>query len=412
CHYLRSHPRFEPSNPQLGTQMPMRSRTFLAALASAAVLSFVLSGCGASDHREDARASSLGGDSAAWRAGSEWRLVEAARIGADDADGPYAFANIIAIALDPLERVWVADGHQNEIRVFDAGGKHVRTIGRKGSGPAEFNGITGMAWARDGNLWVQDGGNARFAVYDTAGKLVTTRPRPSTITMTPWPGGFDAEGRLYDIGARTAPDGSASTVIVRSDGVQPPSDTFALPAFEEEYFEVSRTSGANVSTSRILIPFTGSLSWALSPTGHVWVANTSKYRIERHAFSGGGDRVVERKVRPVPVTAKDRDGMIQHYEGFIQQGGKIDVSRIPDHQPALNRFFFDDTGNLWVNAVLGRSEPRGHDVFDPSGTYLGRVKMPVRAAIKTIQGDRVAAVATDSLDVQSVVLLRIVKPGA
>jgi hypothetical protein len=141
------------------------------------------------------------------------------------------------------------------------------------------------------------------------------------------------------------------------------------------------------------------------------VANTSRYRIERHAFSGGVDRVVERKVRPVPVTAADRDGMIEAYGEFLKQGGKIDVSRIPDHQPALNRFFFDDTGNLWVSPALGRSERRGLDVFDPSGTYLGRVTMPIRASIKTVHGNRMAAVATDSLDVQSVVLLRIVKPG-
>jgi sugar lactone lactonase YvrE len=344
----------------------------------------------------------------AWRAGEEWRLVEETRIGAVD-EGPAAFGSIVDVALDPMGRVWVADGRQHQIRVFDTLGNHVRSVGRKGGGPADFAGISGVEWGPDGRLWVLDGGNARFAVYDTAGTLLETHARNSILTTTPWPGRFDVENRLYDVAGSLERDGSVSTLVVRSAAGALPRDTFRVPRFEPELFKVTGGDARNRIVTEINVPFTGNQFWGIDSHGYVWIANTARYRIERHRFDGQIDRFVERPHIPVPVSARDRSRMLENYREFIRHGGKIDESRIPRNHAALNGFYFDDTGHMWVSPTSSPSQERVLDVFETGGKYLGRVSFPVPqlASVRTIRGNRMVVVARDSLDVQTVIVIRI-----
>jgi sugar lactone lactonase YvrE len=349
----------------------------------------------------------------AWSTGQEWRVVEEARIGSVDGDETETFGSVVDVALDATGRVWIADGQRNRLVVFDQRGKHVRSVGAKGGGPREFAGIAGMDWAPDGRLWVLDGGNARFAIYDTTGKLVRTKPRVSVITSSPWPGGFDKAGRLYDIGVVIRPDASFHHVVLRSDSTLQRPDTFPLPEFKDEAFEVRRGDARNGTVHRLVIPFSGSQIWNFDPEGYVWVANTANYRFDRHSFGGGVERVVQREVPRVPVTRADRARIEEDARAFVKQGGKIDMSRIPSSMPALNPFVFDDTGHLWSSPVTTEKEGRALDVFELNGKFLGRVPLPtgMRSSPRAIRGDRMVVVARDSLDVENVILLRVVKPG-
>lgn len=384
-------------------------------MISGALLAVLVSGCGGSEDgaAENGARIIRSGEQGEWRAGQAWRLVEEVRIGAADGEGPEVFGNVVDVALDEMGRVWVADGQQNQIRVFDARGNHVRSVGKKGGGPGEFAGIDGMEWAPDWRLWVLDAGNSRFAVYDSSGTLVGTQRRNSILSSTPWPGRFDDQGRLYDVNGQVGSDGSIETTIVRSAQDGQGADTFRVPRFEPALFRLARGNATNRVITEVNVPFTGSQVWAVDPQGYVWVANTARYRIERHAFSGGIDRIVERTHTPVPVSREERTRMLERYRGFIQKGGKVDLARIPDTHPALNGFLFDDTGHLWVSATTDARKGRVLDVFEPAGTYLGRVAFPSPAvgSVRTIRGGRLVVVARDSLDVPTIILMRIEKPG-
>ena len=388
--------------------------TSCGALACVAVLCSFSVSCGHADRtRESSAAVVHNGTRGAWGAGEEWKLVEVARIGSADADGPAAFANVVDLALDPFGRVWVADGQAQEIRVFDASGAYVRTVGRKGRGPAEFGGISGMDWAPDGRLWVLDGGNARWAVYDTTGALISTQPRTSATTVTPWPGGFDGEGRLYDVGAIPDRDGSFDDVLIRYSTTMVPVDTFRFPRFQGEDFEVRRGTRTNRVVTRATVPFTGIQIGRVDPQGHVWVAVTDRYRLERRPFRGLPDLVVERESRPIHVSRAERDRLVKRYDGFVRQGGRVDVSRIPSTYPPLNSFFFDDSAHLWVQPTSRSGPTSPLDVFDATGKYLGRVEAPGRLSslpAPVVRGDRLAALTRDEDDVPIVVLMRLQKP--
>lgn len=378
---------------------PLRASAVPIAALALATLSSACGGGGADDGR------------GAWKPGQEWRLVPQTTIGSVEGDGPDVFAQVVDVELDPMGRVWIADGQQHQIRVFDSTGVHVRSIGRKGGGPEEFNGIAGMSWAADGTLWVLDGGNLRFAVYDTAGRFVTTHRRDVNITVTPWPLGFDSRGNLYDRASVTSHDDPEER-IVRFAPVLQPRDTFRVPPFPEPMFELVREQGGNRSISRVNIPFAPTQQWRLDPQGHVWIAVTDRYRLTRYRFDGTVDRVVERPAKPLAVTAEDRRKMLESYGDFQRSGGRIDESRIPRTKPVMDWFFVTSDSHVWVRPIRGGTPVL--DVFTPNGDYLGEVSLPGRllpSPTPAVRGDRMAGVVVDEDGVQSVVLMRIEKPA-
>lgn len=383
----------------------------------ALLLAGLTGGCDPADEpAEDFPGASVvrNGTQGRWSAGEAWRLSPLVRIGSPDGDERDTFGMIVGFALDGLGRVWIADGLQQNVRVYTEDGTYVRTVGRKGRGPQEFQSIGGIALGSDGNLWVPDFGNMRFAVYDTSGSLVTTHRRDYRISVTPWPGRMDAQRRLYDIAVVPASGDSTTQGVVRYSSEFQPLDTFRLPPFEAAVASVSRTDGNNREVNRVTIPFSPTQEWAVDPEGYVWVAVTDRYRFVRHRFGGAVDLVVDREHTPDPVTDAERDRIMESYPDFKAKGGRIDASLIPRTKPALNSFFFDDHGNLWSMPVHPRGQPSPFDIFGPTGEYLGRVVPPLQVMSgpdPLVRGNRVVGVTTDADGVQSLIVFKLEKPS-
>lgn len=350
-----------------------------------------------------------------WPAERAWRLSFAGRIGAANASDDAAFGRVVDVTLDVLGRVWVADDMQKQLKVFERNGTLVRSIGRKGGGPGEFQAIAGFDWSPDGQLWVLDAGNVRFAVYDTAGQLITTQPRVSGVTVAPWPGGFDRHGYLADTGNRREIGGQTVASLVRFSPGMRSADTLRLPPLKEQFFGEIRSGDARTQrVKQAPVPFTGTQIWGMDPEGFAWTAVTDQYRLERRAFDGTVERVVELQNKPRRVSRADKERILENYGWFEQSGGRLDPSLIPDHHPHLHNFFFDDGGHVWVLPTYFRGERPQLDVFNLDGRFLGQVQAPVPFLSRptpAVRGEWVAAIARDDDGVDSVVLMRLEKPG-
>jgi DNA-binding beta-propeller fold protein YncE len=89
------------------------------------------------------------------------------------------FSRLTSVTVDPNgSRVYAVDlggvtSEQHQVRVFDAvSGAHLMDIGKRGSGPGEFNLPRDVAIGKDGRLYVVDGGNFRVVVFDRAGRYL------------------------------------------------------------------------------------------------------------------------------------------------------------------------------------------------------------------------------------------------
>ncbi|MEE8060797.1 MAG: hypothetical protein V3T16_03170 [Gemmatimonadales bacterium] len=97
--------------------------------------------------------------------------------------------------------VVVADGGARELRFFDEGGGHIRTVGRQGGGPGEFEGLGFLSlWRRD-SLVVHDGRRCTFSVFDSAGQFGRSfRLEPADSVRFPRPVGLLLGGALVTRG--------------------------------------------------------------------------------------------------------------------------------------------------------------------------------------------------------------------
>ena len=93
--------------------------------------------------------------------------------------GPTFFDRLSSVTVDPTgERIYVVDiggvgSELHRVRVFDAkSGVHLYDIGKRGTGPGEFNLPRDVAIGKDGQLYVVDGGNFRVQIFDRNGKYL------------------------------------------------------------------------------------------------------------------------------------------------------------------------------------------------------------------------------------------------
>jgi DNA-binding beta-propeller fold protein YncE len=89
------------------------------------------------------------------------------------------FTRLTSVTVDPAgNRLYAVDiggvtSERHVVRVFDArSGEHLMDIGKRGSGPGEFNLPRDLAIGLGGRLYVVDGGNFRVVVFDREGKYL------------------------------------------------------------------------------------------------------------------------------------------------------------------------------------------------------------------------------------------------
>jgi DNA-binding beta-propeller fold protein YncE len=125
--------------------------------------------------------------------------------------GPKMFDRLSSVTADAEgKRIYVVDiggvdSEQHRVRVFDAvSGNHLFDIGKRGKGPGEFNLPRDVAIGKDGQLYVVDGGNFRIQVFDRNGKYLhgfgSVGKQPGNFAR-PKEARTDSQGNLYVVDA-------------------------------------------------------------------------------------------------------------------------------------------------------------------------------------------------------------------
>jgi DNA-binding beta-propeller fold protein YncE len=104
-------------------------------------------------------------------------------------------------AVGPEGDLYVLDGVNHRVVVYDADGKFRFQFGSHGSEPGQLLFPLGISTSPDGKVYVADSGNHRFQVFTSNGKLLDVVPLPNVLSGTP-PDPTDVvadpnRGRLY-----------------------------------------------------------------------------------------------------------------------------------------------------------------------------------------------------------------------
>lgn len=96
-------------------------------------------------------------------------------LGTEYGEEHQVFGRIDDVVTDRRGRIFILDGQQQKIRVFDKAGKYIQSIGRKGNGPGEFEIAKSMAVYNDSLLYVNNGYRIEeFDVFSDSIKYIRT----------------------------------------------------------------------------------------------------------------------------------------------------------------------------------------------------------------------------------------------
>jgi hypothetical protein len=284
-------------------------------------------------------------------------LEEDLSIGGPEAQGDDAFGQARQVVADDAGTMYVLDEQASDVKVFDAAGKYLRTIGRRGQGPGELEYAMTLSINRAaGELTVQQQTRG-LAVFKTDGTFLRQQSLKGLITGR---GRVDSRGNIYvleivlgDAGTsyatkKLAPDGSPLATI---------SETPAP---------------AGKGGGRTVRPFLPVAYFLIDRDDRLVYGYPETYEIQ---FYGPAEAKVLRKIvreyDPVPVRAEEKAEL----EKEIPPGMKVEIEYPKDH-PAFTRFFLSDLGHLIVQTYEKAAGGKiVHDVFDAEGRFIGRVPL-------------------------------------
>jgi hypothetical protein len=370
-------------------------------------------------------------------------LVEELSIGVADGAEEYMLGEIADIALARDGSLYVFDRQVPAIRHYDARGKFLRTIGRRGEGPGEYRSASGLATMPDGRLLLWDTGNWRINVYSANGDVLT-----QWTTLSGMSGGgiamysraimVDASGlvitRKTIIDVRDIMNRPIVWLRYRPDGT--PVDTVLAPPAPRAPARVTASAGRSSVSDEV--PFAPRRFVVMSPLGYLIAGYPDRYAFEIHQ-PGKPVVSVRREVKAEPVSRAERGEARRKIEERMRQTDPTwswNGPDIPDAKPLYADLQVALDGRIWVAITpevsprtgttsggggvgpSGRrppprvesrepSRPALYDVFEPDGQYLGQVQVPARVSSVVRRGDQVWGIAFDADDVPRIKRYRI-----
>ena len=339
-------------------------------------------------------------------------------------EAPHQLSRVRGAARLADGSVVAADGGSTELRLFDAQGRFVRLLGRKGGGPGELPGLENVVHLRGDTLAVVVR-IGRAVYYDGSGDFLWNVDHYTA----PADRGFTGPRAI--VGAF----GDGTTVILTVVRPRPRGrgDRWIMTA----PVAIIDRNGATISALGEL-PFSPVVMdeyprppWFAPPLA---VANTdasfyiglgTEYSIRQYTRDGSLARIIRRVWAPARITGDDIDRYVVEWgKRWIRSTGpeaerqRADLRDDPYERvvPAFSQFVADRAGRLWVRAPDLRDAPRAGQlnsmplvpstwsVFDRTGAWLCDVELPANFSPMEIGPDYVLAVVRDEDDVETVVL--------
>jgi hypothetical protein len=300
-------------------------------------------------------------------------------IGVPNGAEEYLFADVADVAVAKDGAIYVFDRGTPAIRKYDAAGKYVRTLGRKGRGPGEYLSGSGLGVLPDGRVLLWDTGNWRVNVYSATGDVLTSwstesgmGPNSSMSVARGLPDRYPFELHVPAAPARRGvpatwqPGQPVVSVRREAEAEAEPVTGAEWAQARSDLEERLRTTDPRWSWGLSAAPKTKPFYKALlvGEDGRIWV-ELVKPTIPAIGMLTGGGGVGPAPARLAPSTGKPK----------VERAGL-------------------------------------YDVFEPNGTYVGRVQLPLRVSLAVMRGEFVWGVAFDDDDVQSVKRYAISWPTA
>ncbi len=295
-----------------------------------------------------------------------FRLEEDLTIENVEGDEGFMFQDIMHLAVDEDENIYVSDSKAGQIKVFDKSGNDLRTIGKKGQGPGEFLYPFEILVLPQGELMVNDLYQLRVHFFSLDGKFLR-QLSSSTMMMFRRPR-VDSKGHII-VGHLNIGD-PIEAVLKKLDSDLNPVLTLAThpvvskPPAIIEYFENRRSTN---------------LVWDVAMEDNIVWGVFNKYEIFVNNPEGKLIRKIVREYDGIEITKKEQEKLIKDWFGNNPVPPQWNL-KFPKVYPPFIRFTCDEEGRIFVQTYekTEDEEEDYYDVFDSEGKYIVRISLKYR----------------------------------
>lgn len=311
-------------------------------------------------------------------------------IGSGSDSGEAAFYNVLDIAVDRNGRIFVVDGRNDRVQVFDSDGDYVMTIGRFGRGPGEFIYPVSAGIAGD-RLAVFDDGSYLLSLWTLDGEyLESHRFEHQMFAMDGTDSGF-LVGRY---GHENEQGHGVAVAQIPLDGGEP-REYALLP--EPRPPTISRSSGGG--TTSFSVPAVSPSPWfAVARSGEVFVTAGDEYQVLAMSSSGEGLWAMHVAWPRLSLTDAEIEAVTSRFTSASFSEAEIAKVQWPTEQPALASgglrrrnpsLAVDGHGHLYVFPYVPQgigATDRPVDVYSLDGKRLFSGMLPDRSWVTARNG--------------------------
>ena len=300
-------------------------------------------------------------------------LKEELSIGEAVGKDEFMFSEVISIASDDVERIFVLDYKENNVKIYDKNGEYVNKFGMQGQGPGEFFLPRAVIITNQDEILVQ---NFRsFVLFSIDGEF---KRSISTAKYSLGTSAFDAEGNII------------SSDIVRDEE----NPRYELKKFDPDmnYLHSFGSSPLPNSARDGFNPLFPVFRWALTDGNQIVFGYMKDYELKIFNADGSLARKILKDYEPVKVTQRDIDERLEGEELPPQLKASM---TIPEYHCPFRWIIADDEGRIFVMTFERVEDGEGYyyDVFDDEGKFI--VKVPLKTRPLLLKNGKLFTVEED-----------------
>lgn len=309
-------------------------------------------------------------------------------IGVSADDPRYQLDRVSAAVWLPGGGLAIANGG-DELRYYDAWGRHRVTAGRSGEGPGEFRMVTWLGVTTESTVVAYDARLRRVSSFDRNGKFLGIIPLNRTdLGVGPQVAGLLSDGSflvLWIIPTVAPPGGGLSQSRVRLVLHSATSDSVRLIGegpWTEAYFRFVPGRGSSIRRA----PFSPTPRYA-ARGGRIYETNGSTFTVRIRNFRGEQVGVVGDPRRRIALTEEIKRSFLRDTLAFWPQSDRARVEQefrlmmLHEHLPQVADMRVDAEGFVWLRGRTERGSASQWEVFSPTGLTGWKVDAPPHRTI-------------------------------
>jgi hypothetical protein len=284
-------------------------------------------------------------------------LEEELSIGEAEGNEEQMFTNILDVAVDDSENMYIVDSKQEQIVVFNRDGIFLRNISQRGQGPGEFQYPRQILISHNREFVMCDPIVRRLFFFSLEG--VFRRDVPT------W-----EHGRLISVMLDSKGEIIGGVPLVGE------KQGFSLKKFSSDFVELYNIATKEREKIPILEDLSPRIVWCVSEADEVIWGDSEKYEVNIHDRDGKLIRKILKDYEPIRFIAEEHSERIERKFGGRPIPPEFE-QELPKYYPAYKSFTLDNDGRLYISTFEKAKSGEGHycDVFDSKGRYIAKIPL-------------------------------------